>query len=555
MVYFLILVNLLVIGFGLFSLYRITSLNQKIDKASKTRIPSLIYLNEVQNETANLRMLELLLLIETSTEKKEQHEVKIKEKFSFIKKKLIAYESLPLSSKEQNLLKQFETEWQNYQDIHQKYIAANSKDLLLNDSYQSYRKLTKYLQSVLAISRSRAQALSRSSDGEFSTSGTVIIVSLCMISFLLVVLSILSIRTIMNPLTETIHIIEKISIGDLSAQVEVERKDEFGVMLLAVQNMIQKWLSILSTIKLSSKTIRISSVDLQEHSQQLADSAGNMASLAEESAASIEELTSSLDMVNQKIEKQTDSIENIDGRIQNMNHSLTKVAVTVDTLNTTSTAASEKAFHAEQFIGEATESIHQIRTSSQKINEIVKLISRISTQTNLLSINAAIEAERAGEAGQGFSVVAESIAKLAEETSHGVRQIQTLIQTTEDSIQTGTERVDEVAVALKTIVESVQEIDSSVKQVRNMTGEQSSATSEIARNMQRISGFSKEIKIASSEQKLAVEEINTNIGSVTTFSQSISKLSGNLQSISDEFMQESKSMDNALKFFKTREEK
>ena len=194
----------------------------------------------------------------------------------------------------------------------------------------------------------------------------------------------------------------------------------------------------------------------------------------------------------------------------------------------------------------------KIKQSSSKITEIIGLISEISSQTNLLALNAAIEAARAGEAGKGFAVVADSITKLADRTVSGVKQIQTLIYSTEKAITEGYNKVGEVAGILKGIIASVNNINNSVSGVIVAVNKQVENANRIAANAEKVTNLSREIETASIEQKNGIAEINQSIMSVSSTAQTVSAEASNLRELSDSFTNKTNALEKSVDFFKVR---
>ena len=148
-------------------------------------------------------------------------------------------------------------------------------------------------------------------------------------------------------------------------------------------------------------------------------------------------------------------------------------------------------------IDRSIESMDLINASSEEINEIVKVISEIAGQTNMLAFNAAIEAARAGEHGLGFSVVADEVRKLAERSSQATKEITKLINETVKRVSQGSEVSREAGAAFKKILDGIAETTESISQISVAANEQQTAARDVAEAVQSIVEASEEAVIAS----------------------------------------------------------
>ncbi len=355
---------------------------------------------------------------------------------------------------------------------------------------------------------------------------------------------------IVRPLRSAVEVISHFSEGDLKQEIPSEKMKEYDQMFSAMDRMSEKLSGAVYRIRNVSDGILSSSGNLKEGSEKLARYAQDMSASSEESSASIEELKSSLENVGANIGIQTVSMESIDKNIQSMNKAILEIKGSVELLASQAGNASAKAAGGESIIQKTESSMDHIKTNSSQITKIIGLISDISSQTNLLALNAAIEAARAGDAGRGFAVVADNISQLADKTVVSVKQIQVLIQTTDQSIKEGFSRVSELSTILRNIIESIGTINKSANTVLANVGQQSQRAMNIASNVQEATQISKEIDYASKEQKNAIKEINKAIASIATIAQIISAESQQLKSLSTEFRDKSENLTESVNFFK-----
>jgi methyl-accepting chemotaxis protein len=276
---------------------------------------------------------------------------------------------------------------------------------------------------------------------------------------------------------------------------------------------------IKTVLKSSSGTLVSSAGSMMQGLDSFALNTQNQAASTEEVSASIEEVTAGADSVARSAEEQHLRLGSLIGAIAELTRIIRGMGSDVrDALAITERVASEVK-SGESSLRVMKDSMAGIGDRSKEMRGIIRIIRDISDKTNLLSLNAAIEAARAGDAGRGFAVVADEISKLADQTATSIKDIDRLIRTSENEISTGAGNVTSAVETIASVIESITSISAGMRDIAGQMAQELSFTENVNSSAGEVRTRSEEIMNAMNEQKMAIAEISKTLGTISELSQ------------------------------------
>ncbi|AMK30824.1 methyl-accepting chemotaxis protein [Pseudomonas mosselii] len=504
----------LVLTMGLVTLYETRQMSDATDEIRGNWLPALIALNEIGGTLAQERAATLRAALEEDTGENASINLlnSIEEE---IQQDLKDYEKTISDAQDRSLFNALLTARQQYIQQQQLVLGnidagrmAEARRQISGPLMLSADRMMDSMSALVAYNYTGAQTASRLSGAVSEQAFVVIIIALLLIVLALIAIAVLFTRSVVSPLAEAVAVAERVATGDLTREIMVVGQDEPALLLHALRRMQQSLRDTIGKIAASSDRLASASEELHSVTEDTSRGLQQQSTEIDQAATAVNQMTSAVEEVASNAVSTAEASQGADqttreGRDQ-VNQALASIQHLVD--DVTGTA----------------EEIEQLANSANDITRVLDVIGSIAGQTNLLALNAAIEAARAGEAGRGFAVVADEVRALAHRTQQSTAEIEQMI----GGIQSGTERAVsamhssqgrasgtlEVAQAAGQALELIARTIASINQrnlvIASATEQQAQVAREVDRNLVNIRDLALQTTTGANQTSASAQDLS-----------------------------------------------
>lgn len=334
-------------------------------------------------------------------------------------------------------------------------------------------------------------SIAQDANTDLSSASNIMIIGLLIALFIGVSISILITNGIVNPMLKGVEFVEKISKGDLSAYIDIDQKDEIGLLAGMLKEMIVKLRKVVEDVKNASNNVGAGSQEMSASSEEMSQGASEQAASAEQVSASMVQMVATIRM-NAKNAMQTEKI----------------------------------ALKSAQDADKGGEAVFKTVNAMKEIAKKISIIEEIARQTDLLALNAAIEAARAGEYGKGFAVVASEVRKLADRSQRSAADIGNLSVSSVQIAEQAGEMLKKIVPDIKKTANLVQEISAASAEQDTSAEQINKAIQHLDQVIQQNSSMAEEMASTSEELASQAEHLEDTMGFFKVNDQALSNSSG-----------------------------
>ena len=494
------LISIIVAIVGGFGTANLSKLNNQLDIMYGERVVPISSLGIIETSFQQLRVhsRDMAFLATEDSEKKA-----IEEEITALKEEidvhLKIYSAGEINETEQVILEDLYPAIELYylildQEINHAY-AGNTEGYLraASDFKMMGSKVEKLMDQLVTMNIELAEEANKEAEALYKQALLTTIVIVLIAIILSLVFGFIIAQLISKPLQKVVTMVEKISNGDLTQTTDINRKDEVGILANSMNAMVVNLRSMMQGVLHTS--------------EQVAASSEELTASAEETSRATEEITNAIQGIAEGAETSTASLEDSSTGLEEVSLGIQNIAESANAISESGSLATSQAQAGGEFVNQTVQQIKAISTSvnesgeaiksldkrSQEIGEITKVITDIANQTNLLALNAAIEAARAGEHGKGFAVVADEVRKLAEQSQHSSTQISELIKEIQNDMSLSNDSINQVKLDVNEGLSIVGKTEESFKIILDSLGTVSLQIDDMAATAQQISASSQEV--------------------------------------------------------------
>ena len=508
-------IALLVIVLGVFAVNRMTVIRQASIDMGTTHLPSVGFLGNMTENVLRMRILSFRILVNRDPAALQEAQARVGALADKLRSAQASYAALPAGDEEAQLYKTFTVTLDSYMQAQTQMLELSQQNkldemrTLINTRIKDGTdQMGEQLNKLVALNADYAKTASAEAADNYDSAITGIIAVAVIAALLTVLLAWLLTRSIVTPLNRAVLAAQTIAEGNLRNVIEVDGKDEPARLLGALASM---------------------QASLRKTIEQIAGSATQLGTAAEELSAVTQDASRGLQQQNNEIEQAATAVNEMTAAVEEVARNAVS---TSEASNQSTQAAREGRDRVVQTVDAIQTMTHDVHNTSlmieglaaqgRDIGKVLDVIRAIAEQTNLLALNAAIEAARAGEAGRGFAVVADEVRALAHRTAQSTQEIEKMVagiqngtgeavasmQQSNQRTQSTLELARAAGVALEQITQSIHLINERNLVIASASEEQAQVSREVDRNLVNIRDLATQSAAGANQTSTATHELS-----------------------------------------------
>ncbi|MBF8725962.1 methyl-accepting chemotaxis protein [Pseudomonas putida] len=509
------LLGMLILTMGLVALYETQQMDEATDEIRLTWMPTVMSLSAINSNLGRTRALTLRGALEENASERTRYLSTIQSIERELDEGFEAYVATIVSNEDRALFETARSAYQHYHELQETVLAELSagrmdraRQLIKGPLTARAETMMQAMSTLIAFNAKGAEAASQLSSDVADEALVAIITALVVILLALVMIAYLLTRSIIVPLAQAVTAAERVAAGDLTQPIKAEGRDEPALLLQALARMQANLRQTIARIAASSDQLASASEELHTVTEDTSRGLHQQSAEIDQAATAVNQMTVAVEEVASNAVSTADASKDADRTTRDGRDQVNQALQSIEQLVAEVTGTSAQ--------------VQQLATSANEITRVLDVIGAIAGQTNLLALNAAIEAARAGEAGRGFAVVADEVRALAHRTQQSTAEIEQMIA----GIQNGTERAVtamsssqgraagtlEVAQgagrALEVIAEAIASINQRNLVIASASEEQAQVAREVDRNLVNIRDLSMQTSAGANQTSAAAQDLS-----------------------------------------------
>ncbi|UNT11694.1 methyl-accepting chemotaxis protein [Pseudomonas sp. I3-I5] len=509
------LLGMLILTMGLVALYETQQMDESTDEIRLTWMPTVMSLSAINSNLGRTRALTLRGALEEDASERTRYLNTIQNIERELDEGFEAYVATIVSSEDRALFETARSAYQHYHELQETVLAElaagrmdTARQLINGPLTARAETMMQAMSTLIAFNAKGAEAASQLSSDVADEAFVAIITALVVILLALVMIAYLLTRSIIVPLAEAVTAAERVAASDLTQPIKAEGRDEPALLLQALARMQANLRQTIARIAASSDQLASASEELHTVTEDTSRGLHQQSAEIDQAATAVNQMTVAVEEVASNAVSTADASKGADRTTRDGRDQVNQALQSIEQLVADVTGTSAQ--------------VQQLASSANEITRVLDVIGAIAGQTNLLALNAAIEAARAGEAGRGFAVVADEVRALAHRTQQSTAEIEHMIA----GIQNGTERAVtamsssqgraagtlEVAQgagrALEVIAQAIASINQRNLVIASASEEQAQVAREVDRNLVNIRDLSMQTSAGANQTSAAAQDLS-----------------------------------------------